>query len=47
MPINITLGIVARNEEQNIGSTLKSIVAQEFNHSYEILVVDGNSTDKT
>lgn len=47
MSIRVTLGIVARNEEQNIASTLKSIVAQEFNQPYEIMVVDGNSTDKT
>ena len=47
MPINITLGIVARNEEENIASTLESILAQNFNHSYEIILVDGNSTDKT
>lgn len=47
MSLTVTLGIVARNEEENIALTLESITAQEFNHSYEVIVVDGNSTDKT
>ncbi len=48
MLILITVGIVARNEEKNIKNCLKSILNQNFNHkNYEIIVVDGNSTDHT
>ena len=48
MSVTITVGIIARNEEKNIYTTLKSILDQSFDEkSYEIIVVDGNSTDKT
>ena len=48
MSIEITVGVIARNEEENIYNTLKNILSQSFDHgSYEIIVVDGNSTDKT
>jgi glycosyltransferase involved in cell wall biosynthesis len=47
MPIKLTLGIIARNEEENIASTLESILKQDFKQPYEIIVVDGNSTDRT
>lgn len=48
MSIEVTIGIIARNEEDNIASTLEYILMQSFNHeSYEIIVVDGNSNDKT
>ncbi|MTK62955.1 MAG: glycosyltransferase [Methanobacterium sp.] len=46
--IKITLGIIARNEEKNISETLTTILKQSINPSeYEILIVDGNSTDNT
>lgn len=48
MSILITVGIVAKNEEEHIEETLKSIIRQDLNQSrYEIIVVDGNSDDKT
>jgi glycosyltransferase involved in cell wall biosynthesis len=48
MPITITVGIIARNEEKNISNTLKAIINQNFDdESYEIIVVDGNSVDNT
>lgn len=48
MSIKITIGIIARNEEKNISNALKSILNQDFDIcSYEIIVVDGNSTDNT
>ena len=48
MTIEITVGVIARNEEKNIYNTLKNILNQSFDHnSYEIIVVDGNSADNT
>ena len=48
MSILITIGIVAKNEEKYIGETLNGIINQIFDNSlYEIIVVDGNSSDRT
>ncbi len=47
MSIIITVGIIARNEGNNISNTLKSILNQSFDQGYEIIVVDGNSEDNT
>ncbi len=48
MSVTITVGIIARNEEKNIQNTLKNILDQSIDKSsYEIIVVDGNSSDKT
>ncbi len=48
MSVIITVGIIARNEEENISKTLKNILNQSFDMgSYEVIVVDGNSEDKT
>lgn len=48
MSVKVTVGIVARNEEEYLASTLKSLVDQDFpREEYEILVVDGNSQDRT
>ena len=48
MSITITVGIIARNEEKNIYNTLKNILNQNFDKkSFEIIVVDGNTTDNT
>lgn len=35
------------NEERYIGRLLDSLLAQEFNKPYEILIIDGESQDKT
>jgi glycosyltransferase involved in cell wall biosynthesis len=44
----VTVGIIARNEEKNISETLKNILNQSMDCSkYEVIVVDGNSQDKT
>ena len=44
----VTVGIIARNEGKNISNTLSYLISQSYPHdSYEILIVDGNSTDKT
>lgn len=48
MSIKITVGIIARNEEKNISETLKNLLNQSIDSSvYEIIVVDGNSSDST
>ena len=48
MPVKITVGIIARNEEKNISKTLKNILNQSFDHNaFEVVVVDGNSVDNT
>ena len=48
MSILITIGIVAKNEEKYIEETLKSLINQNFeNFLFEIIVVDGNSSDRT
>jgi len=48
MPVSITVGIIARNEEKFIGETLNSLINQTLESSlFEIIVVDGNSHDKT
>ncbi|MFZ2255307.1 MAG: glycosyltransferase [Patescibacteria group bacterium] len=45
---SVTVGIIARNEEKNIINTLEHIVKQDYPHDkIEIIIVDGNSTDKT
>lgn len=44
----ITVGIIARNEEKYISNSLKSLFKQTFDHPlFEIIVVDGNSKDRT
>jgi glycosyltransferase involved in cell wall biosynthesis len=48
MSIKVTVGIVARNEEEYLSRTLESLVDQDFpSEEYEILVVDGNSQDQS
>lgn len=43
-----SLLLVVRNEEQYIGPLLKAALIQDFpQESYEIIVVDGNSSDRT
>jgi len=50
--IELTVIVPARNEEQNIGECLKSLVAQsegvfELGRDWELIVVDDHSTDRT
>ena len=37
---------VVKNDQANIQKTIKSIISQSFN-SFEYIVIDGKSTDKT
>lgn len=44
----VTIGIIARDEEKNISHTLSYLIKQSYPHdAYEIIIVDGNSRDKT
>lgn len=44
----ISVWIIARNEEKAIWNTLKYLLEQTYSHNnFEIILVDGNSTDKT
>lgn len=48
MSIQVTVGIVTRNEEDYISQTINSLINQDFIHEeFEIMVVDGNSEDNT
>ncbi len=48
MSILITVGIIARNEEKYIAETLITLIEQDIEgFLLEIIVVDGNSDDKT
>jgi len=44
----ISIVIAARNEEENIGKALTSLLTQDYpSHSYEVIVVDDHSEDAT
>jgi len=43
----ISVIIPAYNEEKHIAKCLTALKYQQYNHSYEIIVVDNNSSDKT
>ena len=45
--IDITIIIPAYNEEKNLAETINSIRSQITNFSYDIIVIDNASTDKT
>lgn len=47
MNFNISIITPIRNEEKYIAKCLTSLVNQDYDKEYEILVVDGMSTDKT
>ena len=48
MGVVVSVVVVARNEERNIGPCLESVLAQDYPHDqYEVIVVDGGSTDRT
>lgn len=43
----LSIIIMTRNEEKLIGRMLESIVHQEYDKEFEVLVVDAHSTDRT
>ncbi|PLW79473.1 family 2 glycosyl transferase [Candidatus Woesearchaeota archaeon] len=44
----VTVGVIARNEEKHIGETITNLTKIDYpNDSFEIILVDGNSNDKT
>jgi len=45
--IDVTIIIPCRNEEKYIEGTIKSIINFKTNYNYEVLFIDGMSTDKT
>ncbi len=45
--MKVSIIIPTFNEEKTIGHTLKSLIDQDYDGKYEILIVDGNSTDNT
>ncbi len=46
--INVSLCVIAFNEEDNIGNLFDNIIQQDYPHELvEIILVDGNSTDNT
>ena len=47
MTIEVSVGIICRNEEKNIRDVIKSVIQQNFRNEFEIIVVDGNSSDNT
>jgi len=47
MTIEVSVGIICRNEEKNIGDAIKSLIQQNFRFEFEIIIVDGDSSDNT
>lgn len=47
LPVDISIIIPTRNEARHIGKCLSSLLTQDYDGSYEIIVVDGSSEDKT
>jgi len=46
--VKVSVGIIARNEEKHIGDLMRSLVNLNFpKDEYEIILVDGDSSDKT
>jgi len=43
----VSILILTRNEEQNIGACLEGVFSQETRRRFEVLVVDSGSTDRT
>jgi len=44
---DISVVVITFNDVRNIGECLESIIAQDYQHDFEILVIDGVSTDGT
>ncbi len=45
--MKVSIIIPCRNEEKHIRKTIDSIIRQDFNYEFEVIVVDGNSIDST
>ncbi|PIN80529.1 hypothetical protein COV16_00735 [Candidatus Woesearchaeota archaeon CG10_big_fil_rev_8_21_14_0_10_34_8] len=45
--MKVSIIVVTLNEEKNILSCLQSLLKQEYNHDYEIIILDGGSKDNT
>ena len=45
--VDVSFVVPARNEQAFLGATLDSIYAQRTSRQYEVIVVDGDSSDTT
>jgi glycosyltransferase involved in cell wall biosynthesis len=45
--MDVSIIIPTFNEEKTIGSTIRSVINQDYNGKYEVIIVGGNSTDNT
>ncbi len=45
--MDVSVVVPTYNEEKNIGACLQALKDQNFDGDYEVIVVDGHSTDKT
>ncbi|UUO06384.1 glycosyltransferase [Blastopirellula sp. J2-11] len=45
--MKVSIGIIVRNEAGAIGALLESVALLEFSDSWELIIVDGHSTDGT
>jgi len=45
--LNVSIVVITYNDVSNISECLESILAQKFSYKYEIVIVDGISTDGT
>jgi glycosyltransferase involved in cell wall biosynthesis len=45
--VRLSVIVVAFNAEKTIAATISALVAQQFQHAFEIVVVDDGSTDRT
>ena len=46
-PVDISIVILTKNEEKNIGRCLSGVFSQETDKEYEVIVIDSGSTDNT
>ncbi|MEK6902858.1 MAG: glycosyltransferase, partial [archaeon] len=46
-PIDVSVVVCTLNEEKNIEACIAALRNQDFNGTYEIIVADGPSTDRT
>lgn len=46
-PPELSIVVPAYNEEQRIGACIRSLVHQETDRTYEVILVDNHSTDAT
>jgi glycosyltransferase involved in cell wall biosynthesis len=45
--MRVSVIVITFNEEKNIADCIQSLLAQQYKDKYEIIIVDGNSKDKT